>query len=124
MQAFDGKADVAHFKSGSGCEWLTLQILPTYCKQQTCRAVNTAMLQTYWQVGQRIVEEEQQGQALISKLSRYLGDQFGQGFSVANLKNFRPFSRIRYAVRSESLLLHAKNNTTTMPEFARNGGTE
>jgi hypothetical protein len=82
MQAFDSKADVAQFKSGSGCEWLTLQILPTYCKQQTCRAVNTAMLQTYWQVGQRIVEEEQQGQALISKLSRYLGDQFGQGFSV------------------------------------------
>ncbi len=70
------------------------------------------------------MEEEQQGQALISKLSRYLGDQFGQGFSVANLKNFRPFSRIRYAVRSESLLLHAKNNTTTMPEVARNGGTE
>lgn len=62
------------------------------------RAVSTAMLQTYWQLRQRIVEEEQQGnthagygQALLSKLSSYLGEQFGQGFSVANLKNFRQF---------------------------------
>jgi hypothetical protein len=31
------------------------------------------------------------GHALMSKLSRYLGEQFGQGFSVANLKNFRQF---------------------------------
>lgn len=67
-------------------------------RSQAYRAVNTAMLQTYWQLGQRIVEEEQQGearagygQALMSKLSRYLGEQFGQGFSVANLKNFRQF---------------------------------
>ncbi|WFE68606.1 PDDEXK nuclease domain-containing protein [Thiomicrospira sp. R3] len=67
-------------------------------RSQALRAVNTAMVQTYWQLGQRIVEEEQQGearaeygQALISQLSRYLGDQFGQGFSVANLKNFRQF---------------------------------
>jgi len=67
-------------------------------RSQALRAVNTAMVQTYWKLGQRIVEEEQQGearaeygQALLSKLSRYLGEQFGQGFSVANLKNFRQF---------------------------------
>jgi hypothetical protein len=67
-------------------------------RNQALRAVNTAMVQTYWQLGQRIVEEEQQGearaeygQALMVKLSRYLSEQFGQGFSVANLKNFRQF---------------------------------
>lgn len=67
-------------------------------RSQAHRAVNTAMLHTYWQLGQRIVEEEQQGearaeygQAFISRLSRYLGEQFGQGFSEANLKNFRQF---------------------------------
>jgi predicted nuclease of restriction endonuclease-like (RecB) superfamily len=73
------------------------QILQTG-RGQVLRAVNSAMVQTYWQLGQRIVKEEQQGQvraeygqALLSKLSRYLGEQFGQGFSVANLKNFRQF---------------------------------
>ncbi len=65
---------------------------------QAQRMVNTAMIRTYWQLGQRIVEEEQQGearaeygQALIRKLSRYLGEQFGKGFSAANLRNFRQF---------------------------------
>jgi predicted nuclease of restriction endonuclease-like (RecB) superfamily len=73
------------------------QILQTG-RSQSYRAVNTAMLQTYWRLGQRIVEEEQHGlaraeygQSILSKLSRYLGDQFGQGFSVANLRNFRQF---------------------------------
>jgi predicted nuclease of restriction endonuclease-like (RecB) superfamily len=73
------------------------QILQTG-RTQAYRAINTAMIHTYWQLGQRIVEEEQQGEAravygnaLMSKLSRYLGEHFGQGFSVANLKNFRQF---------------------------------
>jgi predicted nuclease of restriction endonuclease-like (RecB) superfamily len=62
------------------------------------RAVNTVMVQTYWQIGRRIVEQEQKGQNragygdyLISNLSRYLSDTFGKGFSEANLKNFRQF---------------------------------
>lgn len=67
-------------------------------RTQAQRTVNSVMVQTYWRLGQRIVEEEQQGdaraeygQALIRKLSRYLGEQFGKGFSVANLWNFRQF---------------------------------
>ncbi|MCL1861334.1 MAG: PDDEXK nuclease domain-containing protein [Proteobacteria bacterium] len=62
------------------------------------RAVNATMVETYWRMGRRIVEEEQQGkvragygEALMVKLSRYLGENFGKGFSVANLWNFRLF---------------------------------
>jgi predicted nuclease of restriction endonuclease-like (RecB) superfamily len=62
------------------------------------RAVNTIMVETYWQIGRRIVEQEQHGQNragygdyLITSLSRYLSDTFGKGFSVANLKNIRQF---------------------------------
>lgn len=61
-------------------------------------AVNTAMVDAYWLVGKRIVEEEQQGenrakygQELIKNLSIELNAEFGKGFSVANLKNFRQF---------------------------------
>ncbi|MXS86329.1 DUF1016 domain-containing protein [Nitrosomonas sp. HPC101] len=67
-------------------------------RSQAYQAVNSAMINTYWQLGQRIVEEEQRGEvraeygkALISNLSRYLGDNFGKGFSAANLWNFRQF---------------------------------
>ena len=62
------------------------------------KAVNTVMVQTYWQIGRRIVEQEQKGQSragygnyLITNLSRHLSDSFGKGFSEANLKNIRQF---------------------------------
>lgn len=67
-------------------------------RQKTFVAVNTLMVETYWLIGQRIVQEEQGGHAradygsqLISNLARQLGDEFGSGVSVANLKNFRQF---------------------------------
>jgi predicted nuclease of restriction endonuclease-like (RecB) superfamily len=61
-------------------------------------AVNAAMVDAYWQIGRRIVEEEQGGAAraeygkqLIRNLARALGDEFGKGLSVANLWNFKQF---------------------------------
>ena len=61
-------------------------------------AVNYAMVETYWRIGERIVEQEQDGnerarygEFIIKELSRHLGDNFGKGFSVANLKNMRMF---------------------------------
>ncbi|HED07745.1 MAG TPA: DUF1016 family protein [Ignavibacteria bacterium] len=60
--------------------------------------VNTAMVEAYWNIGKRIVEEEQKGKEradygthLIKNLSVELQEDFGKGFSVANLKNFRQF---------------------------------
>jgi len=60
--------------------------------------LNFIMVEAYWRIGQRIVEEEQGGQAkaiygkgLIKELSKRLGEEFGRGFSVANLWNFRQF---------------------------------
>jgi predicted nuclease of restriction endonuclease-like (RecB) superfamily len=81
---------------------------------RTYASVNAIMVEAYWKIGQRIVEEEQGGQAkaaygsqLMPELSRRLGDEFGKGFSVANLKNARQFylrfpdQEKRYTLRSE-----------------------
>jgi len=61
-------------------------------------AVNSAMVEAYWLIGKRIVKEEQQGEArakyghrLLENLSRELIQEFGKGFSYANLRNFRQF---------------------------------
>jgi hypothetical protein len=61
-------------------------------------AVNFAMVEAYWQIGRRIVEEEQQGKdradygaSLIKDLSKQLTTDFGKGFSAANLANFRQY---------------------------------
>lgn len=65
-------------------------------KAQT--AVNSAMVEAYWLIGKRIVEEEQQGkkkakygQRILENLSNVLSNEFGKGFSYANLRNFRQF---------------------------------
>lgn len=62
------------------------------------RSVNSVMVEAYWQIGRRIVEEEQGGSAqaqygagLLKELSKSLSADFGKGFSLANLKNFRQF---------------------------------
>ena len=86
----------------------TNQITPTFfneirtilaqARQKAYAAVNSTMVEAYWQIGQRIVEEEQKGNEraeygtlLIKELSKQLGQELGKGFSVANLKNFRKF---------------------------------
>jgi hypothetical protein len=70
----------------------------SYARQKAVTAVNFAMVEAYWLMGKRIVEEEQKGEAraqygdsLIKLLSKALVAEFGAGFSVANLKNFRQF---------------------------------
>ena len=62
------------------------------------RSVNKAMVQTYWHIGQLIVEHEQQGEsravygkAQLKALSEKLTQRFGKGFDVTNLRNMRRF---------------------------------
>lgn len=67
-------------------------------RSKTQSVINSAMVEAYWLIGKRIVEEEQQGESkakygarLLENLSRELGQEFGKGFSYANLRNFRQF---------------------------------
>jgi predicted nuclease of restriction endonuclease-like (RecB) superfamily len=77
-----------------------IALLLKNARQQSYRAVNTIMVETYWNIGKRITLQEQQGQIranygdyLITNLSRHLTDIFGKSFSEANLKNMRQFYR-------------------------------
>lgn len=73
------------------------QILIT-ARQQSYRAINLAMIEAYWKIGQKIVVQEQNGkekanygEAVLKELSKNLSAEFGKGFSSANLRNFRQF---------------------------------
>ena len=77
-------------------------------------AVNSAMVAAYWQIGRRIVEEEQGGAAkatygegLLIALAKDLTTEFGKGFSLANLKNFRKFY-LTYPDGGKSYALRSK----------------
>ena len=61
-------------------------------------AVNAVMIETYWRIGQRIVEQEQNGKEraeygtqLIELLSAELTKTYGKGFSSRYLRAFRHF---------------------------------
>lgn len=62
------------------------------------QAVNQSMVDTYWKIGRRIVEEEQQGQQraeygkqILKILSSELTREYGSGFSQRYLAYFRQF---------------------------------
>lgn len=80
------------------------------------RSVNTAMVQTYWHIGELIIEHEQGGErraeygkAQLNALSHKLTDRFGKGFTSRNLRNMRGFHLafpIWHAVRTELTWTH------------------
>lgn len=65
-------------------------------KSKTYEVANNIMTYAYWSVGERIIEQEQKGSRkakygsyLIKRLSQELTDEYGTGFSVANIRNCR-----------------------------------
>lgn len=73
-----------------------IQHIMRQAQQSAYRSINQAMVQAYWLVGKRIVEEEQQGESkaaygksIIKNLSAALQAEFGKGFSERNIENMR-----------------------------------
>jgi predicted nuclease of restriction endonuclease-like (RecB) superfamily len=67
-------------------------------RQQLQTSVNSVMVQTYWNIGRMIVEEEQGGESRaeygkkqMEQLSSVLTSEFGRGFDSRNLRNMRQF---------------------------------
>ena len=82
-------------------------------RRNSARSVNALMTGTYWEIGRRIVEQEQRGQrraqygrALLHRLAVDLTSRFGKGFSARNLLAMREFFlawSIPQTVSAESL---------------------
>jgi predicted nuclease of restriction endonuclease-like (RecB) superfamily len=75
-----------------------------YTKRNMEKQVNSTMVVTYFEIGRRIIEKEQQGakraqygKKVIQGLSDYLTKSLGKGWSIDNLKLMRRF----YVVYSE-----------------------
>jgi len=62
------------------------------------KSLNTEMLKAYFEIGRKIVEQEQKGKKraeygrnLINQLSKELMQEFRKGFDVTNLRRMRRF---------------------------------
>jgi predicted nuclease of restriction endonuclease-like (RecB) superfamily len=91
------------------------------------RSVNALMTASYWEIGRRIVEAVQEGNAraeygrqLIQQLSVDLSAQFGRGFGVDNLENMRrfylayPASHISETLSRKLAVTESANNSSTL----------
>ena len=98
-------------------------------RQTAYKAVNFAMVTAYWNIGRLIVEDEQQGstraeygKAVLADLSVRLTEEFGKGFTEANLRNMRQFYQYFpncYALRSELTWTHYRLLIRVQDEGAR-----
>lgn len=92
-------------------------------RRSSARAANAIMTATYWEIGRRIVEYEQQGKAraeygaqLLERLSGDLASRYGRGFGVVNLSQMKKFYLLWPAERnfqtpSEESLADANRQT-------------
>ena len=85
-------------------------------RQRVFRIANSALLETYWQIGKLIVEDDQQGKeradygkSVLKNLANQLTLEFGKGFDERNLNNMRAFYKafpIWNALRTELSWTH------------------
>jgi predicted nuclease of restriction endonuclease-like (RecB) superfamily len=85
-------------------------------RDRAWQAVNTVMVDAYWEVGRVIVEDEQSGKQrasygkrVLEGLAERLQAEFGRGFDQSNLRNMRAFFAtypIRDALRRELSWTH------------------
>jgi len=85
-------------------------------RQRVYRMVNSVLLDTYWNIGRLIIEDEQNGntkaiygKSTLKNLSKELTFEFGKGFDYTNLTNMRNFYMafpILDAVRQELSWTH------------------
>lgn len=93
-----------------------IRLLILTAQKKVSVVVNVTMVQTYWEIGRLIVEQEQDGKErakygsmMISKLAQKLKDEFGSVYSERNLSNMRKFYLVfknMNALRSELSWTH------------------
>jgi predicted nuclease of restriction endonuclease-like (RecB) superfamily len=93
-------------------------------RSRVLRTVNHETVTTYWLIGREIVHALQGGQmraeygkAVIDDLSKQLCKRFGNGYSGANLKNFRQFY-LTYSNQAAATSYPAGSEST--PDFHTN----
>ena len=96
---------------------------------QTYHAINFAMVESYWMIGQTIVEHEQQGETraaygkkILKELANRLTADFGKGFDERELRKMRQFYltfQIRDTLRPELTWSHYRRLISVEDNQAR-----
>ncbi len=98
-------------------------------RKQTYHAINFAMVESYWMIGQTIVEHEQHGETraaygkkILKELANRLTADFGKGFDERELRKMRQFYltfQIRDTLRPELTWSHYRRLISVEDNQAR-----
>ena len=98
-------------------------------RKRAFSAINFAMVESYWLIGQQIVEHEQHGEAradygkgLLKELAAKLTTDFGKGFDERELRKMRQFYmefKKRDTLRPELTWSHYRRLISVENEKAR-----
>ena len=93
-------------------------------RKRAYSAVNFAMVESYWLIGQQIVEYEQHGEAradygkgLLKELAARLTVDFGKGFDESNLRYMRLFLQVFSKCTAEPTPLSHSLSPTMVAEY-------
>lgn len=99
-------------------------------RRKIVQTVTSTTVSSYWQVGKYIVEFEQKGHTraeygknVLANLSKRLIAEFGEGFTITNLKTMRQFYVYYpkgHALRDQLSWTHRRKLLTVKDETARN----
>ena len=88
-------------------------------RQNAVRSVDFSRVQMYWQIGRRIMEEEQKGKEradygayLLKNLAKKLEPEYGSGFSYRQLNFCRQFYRMYPIANALCSQFNWSRNTT------------
>ena len=100
-------------------------------RKRAYTAVNFAMVESYWLIGQQIVEHEQHGEAradygkgLLKELAARLTTDFGKGFDERELRKMRQFYQTfqkRDTLRPELTWSHYLESKRKKPDTMAEG---
>ena len=123
--------DIQNIEIQNGMDnlYASVREILTNARKRAYSAVNFAMVESYWLIGQQIVEHEQHGEAradygkgILKDLAARLTADFGKGFDESNLRYMRLFYRCfqnRDAVCHELTWSHYRRLISIEDEKAR-----
>ena len=106
-----------------------IRVILATARKQTYHAINFAMVESYWMIGQTIVEHEQHGETraaygkgVLKELAARLTTDFGKGFDERELRKMRQFYfsfPIRDTLRPELTWSHYRRLISVENDQAR-----
>jgi hypothetical protein len=98
-----GDEQMAKMTHTENTVYQSIRTVLTAARQKVYSAINSAMVEAYWDIGRQIMEAQkgqraEYGTGLIKYLAERLTEEFGKGFDESSLRRMRQFFQVFQSV--------------------------